>query len=102
MFTAYFDASGSARDPRITTLSVGGFIADDTQLGEFETRWPQTLTEFGIKELSMSAFGQSRGEFKKWADKKHEGTRQDFIQALAKIINECTRQPIGAVVDVVA
>jgi len=96
---AYFDASGSARDPGISVLSVSGYIAHEDQWADFEKVWPTVLKEFGIAEFHMSHFAQCEGEFAKWKDKKWEPTRQAFIKAISTAINDHTHRSVGITVD---
>jgi hypothetical protein len=47
MFTAYFDASGSAAGTSV--LFVSGFVASTDKWLRFETEWAALLDEFNIK-----------------------------------------------------
>jgi hypothetical protein len=93
-FFTYLDTSGSGLDPNVKAISVGGFIAHETQWAEFEKEWPATLARFGIKEFHMKDFAHSKGEFREWKDDK---TRRDaFMEAITDVINRHTAHPVGA------
>jgi hypothetical protein len=52
----YFDNSGDAEDPQHTVMTVGGFIATQSQWADFEIRWNANLHKYSLPYLHMKEF----------------------------------------------
>jgi hypothetical protein len=94
-FFCYLDCSGSSTDKnRKKAISVGGYISPEKKWAEFSVIWQYVLQRYGIRELSMSQFAQSVGEFKKWKDDPQQ--RRDFMVSIGDVVNNSLMQVIGA------
>lgn len=80
LFVAYFDASGSPRDPNTQVLSVAGWVSTESKWRKFESDWAAALKDAGVSALHMKKCAHFRGEFAKW---KSDPTQRDkFLSAL--------------------
>ena len=94
-FRAYLDCSGSARDPQSRVMTVGGYIATDSQWQDFEGKWAIVLRNFGVSSLHMNDYAHSTkgSEFESW--RGDEGKRREFMEALTLVIVECDLQSVS-------
>jgi tetratricopeptide (TPR) repeat protein len=90
MLTAYVDCSGSADDPGVRALAMGGCIARDDQWQQFERAWRDALSAESVTMLHLRDFTQSTGEFVAW--KEDPERRARFLSSLASIINRSTEK----------
>ena len=95
---AYFDASGTKKDPQTTVLTVAGYIAQEDDWTKFETRWPEALREFGLTAFHFKDFAHFKGEFTSWKD--NEAKRRKLIQRLSQIIGDHTVRGFSITVNV--
>ena len=65
-FIAYLDCSGDGTDASATVVSVGGYVAHESQWAEFERRWSEALKSARVDSLHMKEFAHSVGPFKDW------------------------------------
>jgi hypothetical protein len=87
---AYFDAGGSAADPKSRVLSVAGYIATQERWDRLERDWIAVLEREQISIFHMKDVAHWRGEFRSWKD--DEPRRQRFLNDLAAIIRRHTRR----------
>jgi hypothetical protein len=94
----YCDCSGSAEDPNVKVLAVGGLVGHESKWQKFESDWNGMLSKFGVSELHMKHFAHSAkgSEFESW--KGQEEKRRDFMQAAGRIINDCELVAVGCAV----
>jgi hypothetical protein len=93
-FLTYLDTSGSALDPRVKTLSVGGFVGHEDTWADFEPKWEAVLRRFEVSELHMKDYAHSQGEFAGWRDQPQK--RAEFMGEIGALIKGSALQPIGA------
>ena len=97
MLRAYFDDSGSDRDPRTPFSLIGGCIGSLAAWSRLERDWQAVLSEFGVAWLHMKDFAHSTGEFAGWdAD---EPKRQAFLGALVAVLLRDASAFIGCAVS---
>ena len=87
MMVSYFDESVA---DKIGFTYVCGWTATVGNWQSFEIDWRVFLAKFDVPYFHMKEFSQFTGPFKKWKDK--EGTRRQFIQTAASIINDTVHQ----------
>jgi hypothetical protein len=96
---ANFDGSGSARDPHVKVISVGGFIASEEQWSAFDPEWQAVLNEFSVSALHMRDFAHSRREFAGWDG--DQAKRDAFLDRLTDVIaRNLERQSVGATLPI--
>ena len=95
-FVAYLDGSGDGTDPKATVVSVGGYIANESQWAEFERRWSEALALNDVPALHMKDFAHSTGAYKEW--KGDEQRRARFLGDMVQIINDCTIQTVSTTI----
>ena len=97
MLRAYFDDSGSDRDPRTPFSLIGGCIGSLTAWSRLERDWQAVLSEFGVAWLHMKDFAHSTGEFAGWD--ANEPKRQAFLGALVAVLLRDASAFIGCAVS---
>lgn len=96
ILTAYLDASGSSRDPRVSALTIAGFVAREDAWAEFDREWFEALD--GVAELHMRDFAFCRREFENWSDER----RSAFLSLLAEVIGKHVVMGVSATVSLLA
>jgi hypothetical protein len=84
MFAAYFDESGTSKDPH--ALTVAGAVSSVNKWLRLETQWNAILRKHGVKVFHMSECAHGKGEFKGWTGDQRRG----FISELS----ECTARHV--------
>ena len=88
VFSAYFDASGSKKDPRV--LTVAGFVARVRKWDRFNDEWSAILSEENVTSMHMTDFASSKKEFVTW--KGQSERRRRFIFRLSECIRRNTNK----------
>jgi hypothetical protein len=99
-FLAYIDAAGDAKDPKTVAVSVGGYIAHESQWAAFERVWTRILDRHGVPALHMKEYAHSaRGScFEKW--KGDEAKRAAFMSELIDTIRDHTIEHVVSTIPV--
>lgn len=84
MCRAYFDASGSPKEPKQRVLTVAGYVGTENKWCKFERDWSKVLAAEGIETFGMAAFAHFSEGFEDWDG--NEPRRQAFIQALVRVL----------------
>jgi hypothetical protein len=74
---AYFDNSGNQEDPQHKWLTLGGYLANETQWERFEAQWKQNLVDFELPYLHMKLFAHHLPPFERF--KTDEQGRRKFL-----------------------
>lgn len=80
LFHFYGDTSGAQSSRHGPFLVSVGAVATDVKWERFDRLWMATLAKFGISELHMKEFAQSRGEFAAWTG--DNAKRDAFLSSL--------------------
>ena len=84
MFTAYFDESGTSRDPH--ALTVAGSISSVRKWLHFERKWREILARNGVTVFHMAECARATGEYKGWSTERRKELIADLTGCMARYV----------------
>jgi hypothetical protein len=95
---AYFDASGSPKEPKQRVFTVAGYVTTENKWDKFERDWARELAKEGVSAFSTNDFAHFQNDFAiGWRD--NEPRRRAFIQSLTGVLKKWVRCGFSSSVD---